>query len=101
MEGEAPGEKTLTIRTTSLGNACVDVSISDTGTGLEEELLDRIFDPFFSTKPTGLGLGLSISRSIVEAHGGRLWAAPNPGGGSTFRFSLAVPRDAQPRRLEG
>jgi PAS domain S-box-containing protein len=95
MDGEALAEKTLSIRTAALANTSVDVAISDTGAGLKGDLVDRIFDPFFSTKATGLGLGLSISRSIVEAHGGRLWAEPNPGGGSTFRFSLAVPSNSR------
>jgi PAS domain S-box-containing protein len=90
MDGEALAEKTLSIRTAAVDDANVDVAISDTGMGLNGDLADRIFDPFFSTKATGLGLGLSISRSIVEAHGGRLWAEPNPGGGSTFHFRLAV-----------
>ena len=56
--------------------------------GLSAETTKRAFEPFYTTKPAGLGLGLSISRSIVEAHGGRLWAEPNPGGGTTFVLAL-------------
>jgi signal transduction histidine kinase len=52
------------------------------------QVLDRIFDPMFTTKPEGMGLGLSICRSIVEGHGGRLWVSPNPAGGSIFQFSI-------------
>ena len=65
----------------------VEVAVSDPGCGLGP-LASRIFDPFFSTKSTGLGMGLSISRSIVETHGGQLWATPNPGRGTTFHFTL-------------
>jgi C4-dicarboxylate-specific signal transduction histidine kinase len=64
------------------------VAVEDSGTGVEPHLLDRLFDPFFTTKPNGMGLGLSISRRIVEAHGGQLWATPNDNHGVTFFFTL-------------
>jgi two-component system sensor histidine kinase TtrS len=66
----------------------VDVTVRDTGPGVPVEVADRLFEPFVSTKPEGMGLGLSISRSIVEAHGDRLHAIANAGGGATFRFTL-------------
>ncbi len=66
----------------------VDVTVRDTGPGLPANGVERMFEPFVSTKPGGMGLGLSISRSIVEAHGGRLRAIPGPGGGATFSFTL-------------
>lgn len=64
------------------------IAVSDTGTGLDATNADRIFDAFFTTKPEGMGMGLSICRSIVEAHGGRLWASPNLPRGSVFQFTL-------------
>ena len=62
--------------------------MQDSGTGLETESLDHLFEAFFTTKPKGMGMGLAISRSIVEAHGGKLWAVPNDGAGATFQFTL-------------
>jgi PAS domain S-box-containing protein len=64
------------------------VAVRDVGIGLDPQQAERIFDSFYTTKPKGMGLGLSISRSIIEVHGGRLWAAPNTGYGTTFQFTL-------------
>ena len=64
------------------------ISVSDTGVGLPTEGADQIFNPFFTTKPQGSGMGLAISRSIVESHGGRLWATANDGEGATFSFAI-------------
>jgi two-component system sensor kinase FixL len=64
------------------------MTVRDTGPGIGPDLLDRIFDSFFTTKSEGTGVGLSISRTIVEAHGGRIWAEPANGGGAAFRFTL-------------
>lgn len=72
------------------GPDTVQVSVQDTGVGLSPQQADHLFDPFYTTKPDGIGLGLTISRSIVEAHGGRLWAVPNSGPGVTFQFTLPV-----------
>src|SRR5271165_5195499 len=71
-----------------LEDSRVLISVSDTGVGLPADKADRIFDAFFTTKPQGSGMGLAISRSIVESHGGRLWATSNEGRGATFRFTL-------------
>jgi signal transduction histidine kinase len=68
------------------GSGSVLIAVSDTGTGLDPTKMDRIFDAFFTTKPEGMGMGLSICRSIIEAHGGRLWASPNLPHGSVFKF---------------
>jgi signal transduction histidine kinase len=73
----------------------VEVRVSDSGVGVDPELLEQIFDAFFTTKADGVGMGLSISRSIVESHGGRLHAEPNAGGGMTFAFTLPA-HDAAP-----
>lgn len=80
----------VTITTSHAEAESVEVAICDTGPGLAEEVLDRLFEPFVTTRAEGMGIGLSISRSIVEAHGGRLGATPNPGGGTTFRFTLPM-----------
>jgi signal transduction histidine kinase len=64
------------------------ISVTDTGVGVSPEQADQIFNAFFSTKTQGTGMGLSISRSIVESHGGRLWATSNSGRGTTFSFTL-------------
>jgi signal transduction histidine kinase len=68
----------------------VRISVSDRGQGIPADFADQLFQPFFTTKPEGMGLGLSICRSIVEFHGGTLWAAANPDAGSTFHFTLPV-----------
>ena len=66
----------------------VRIEVRDSGVGLDEESTQKIFDPFYSTKPAGMGMGLSISRSIIQNHGGRIWATPNDGPGTTFHFTV-------------
>jgi signal transduction histidine kinase len=83
----APG-RSLRVRTSVNGSAQVEVSVSDTGPGIPAERLGRLFDSFFTTKEHGMGLGLSIARSIVEAHGGWIRAENAAGGGATFRLGL-------------
>lgn len=70
------------------GSEQVLVAIRDSRVGVRPEIADRLFSSFFTTNPQGMGMGLSISRSIIEAHGGRLWAVPNDGPGSTFKFAV-------------
>jgi len=87
---ERHGDDEVSVRTSRNGADAIEVAVRDTGIGLPAEDAKRIFDAFFTTKHGGLGMGLSISRSIVEAHGGRLWAADNRDRGMTFTFSLPL-----------
>jgi len=86
--------RVVRIETKSNGKDVVLVAVRDSGVGLPPEKMARVFETFFTTKPEGLGMGLSISRSIVEAHGGHLWAEHNDGPGATFRFALPVQKGA-------
>jgi signal transduction histidine kinase len=72
------------------GRAHVEVAVADSGPGIPGDIVHRIFDSFVTTKPTGLGVGLAVSKAIVEAHGGQLWAENNPGNGATFKFTLPI-----------
>jgi two-component system, LuxR family, sensor kinase FixL len=73
-----------------VNGSTVLVEVQDTGTGIPPEKLESIFDPFVTSKRDGLGMGLSICRSIVERHGGRIWAANNPDRGATFSITLPI-----------
>jgi PAS domain S-box-containing protein len=90
MSGAPSGEGKLTIRSEVLDGEAVSVSVADQGIGIPAAKLEKVFEPFFSTKAHGLGLGLSVCRTIIAAHGGRLWASANPDRGTTFRFTLPV-----------
>jgi signal transduction histidine kinase len=81
-------DRELVIRTQRGESGEVRVAVRDSGIGVDPLSTERIFDAFHTTKPDGLGMGLAISRSIVEWHGGRLWAESNDGPGATFQFTL-------------
>jgi signal transduction histidine kinase len=87
-ETGTPGK--LMIRTRQEENRQLVVSVTDTGVGLPPGQAEQIFNAFFTSKPQGIGMGLPISRSIIESHGGRLWATSNPGAGVTLQFTLPV-----------
>jgi signal transduction histidine kinase len=91
---EVDGARELTVKSRSTEKEEVLVSVSDTGVGLPPQQADQIFNAFFTTKAHGTGMGLRISRSIVESHGGRLWAAENSPRGASFYFAL-------PTKVEG
>jgi two-component system, LuxR family, sensor kinase FixL len=84
---EAPTRE-LTVAATSIDGDMLAISVADTGTGIAPEVRAQLFQPFFTTKAHGMGVGLSISRTIIEAHGGQIGVEPNPGGGTVFRFTL-------------
>lgn len=85
----------LVITTERSADSTVELSVCDSGPGLPEEIAKNLFAPFQTTKPTGMGLGLSICRSIIEAHGGKIWVTGTPGGGTTFHFTLTSRSEAQ------
>jgi signal transduction histidine kinase len=97
LNGIQAMEKTgglLTIKTQLDQDGSVQISVSDTGVGLPADKAEQIFDAFFTTKPEGSGMGLAISRSIIESHGGRVWVAANSGKGAAFHFTLPTAAQA-------
>lgn len=88
--GETAGVRRLEIRSSLGGGRTVEVAVSDSGHGLPSDFDEKLATPFYTTKPNGMGLGLHICRSIIEAHAGRLWAANNAEGGATLRFALPL-----------
>jgi PAS domain S-box-containing protein len=85
---DVDGARDVVLKSQRAEDAQIHVSVSDTGVGFPPEMEERLFVPFFTTKPDGTGMGLRICRSIIESHGGRLWAVSSPGHGATFHFSL-------------
>ena len=90
MSGISEKSRELLIGTRKDASGAVLVAVQDSGPGLKPESLDHVFDAFYTTKPGGMGMGLSICRSIVEDHGGRIWASRAAGPGATVQFTLPV-----------
>src|SRR5262249_30051461 len=88
MDRVARDLRELVLHSTEGEPGTVTVAVKDAGEGLDFRNIDHVFDAFFTTKPGGLGMGLAICKSIVSAHGGRIWASRNAGGGTTFQFTL-------------
>jgi two-component system sensor kinase FixL len=87
---ETSQRRDLVVAIAPAGDGLVKISVADSGSGIAPEIAEQLFQPFITTKRQGMGVGLSISRAIVEAHSGRIWAEPNPTGGTIFHFTLAV-----------
>ena len=98
IKGMADGHREIVLQTDREDDHTLRVSVIDSGPGVKPEELKLLFDPFFTTKKEGMGLGLSISRSIIRAHRGRLWAAPSPGGGTALHITLPVLRRSDEER---
>jgi two-component system sensor kinase FixL len=90
----------LLFESAATADGLVEVRVSDTGCGLSEAIADRLFQSFVTTKPHGMGVGLSICRTIIEAQGGRIWASQNPGGGTVFHLTVPVATVDEPSHSE-
>jgi two-component system sensor kinase FixL len=86
-------KREIAVRVVRISGDFLQVGVADTGPGLDRDVADKLFQAFMTTKKTGMGMGLNISRGIVEAHGGRLWAEANPGGGTVFRFNVPIAKN--------
>ncbi len=93
MSGLQSRPRELLIRSAMDGDSSIMILVEDCGVGLSEEVAGKIFQPFFTSKPSGIGMGLSISRSIIEAHGGRLWAEGRLSGGAVFKFTIPTGKE--------
>jgi signal transduction histidine kinase len=92
--GTRSGECRIVGRTAVVDEFTAQVSIEDSGSGIPADKISRLFEPFFTTKEAGMGMGLSIARTIVQTHGGRIWGENREGGGAVFRFTLPLIRSA-------
>jgi len=92
MRNSPSGQRKIILRTAMPDGRTVNASVTDFGTGIDENNIERLFEPFYTTKPDGLGMGLSISQTIIKAHGGTMEARNNREGGATFAFTLPAGR---------
>jgi two-component system sensor kinase FixL len=88
-------QRDLVISTAPAEDGMIAISVTDTGAGIAPEMASQLFQPFVTTKPQGMGVGLSISRTIVEGHGGQITCGRNPAGGTIFRFTLRAVTDEE------
>ena len=93
LDGANPEDRCVSVTASLDGTRAVEIAVSDSGCGIPADTLTHIFDPFFTTKPDGMGMGLSISRTIIEAHNGRIWAENRAEGGVSFRFTLPIAQE--------
>ena len=93
MSASRDGSRELLIKTQQDGPRGILVAVQDSGPGLHPESVDRLFDAFYTTKPDGMGMGLSICHSIIEAHGGRMWATANAPRGAVLQFTIPLPAE--------
>jgi two-component system sensor kinase FixL len=100
IEAMAGSPRRDLLLSTAAADGMAVINVADTGIGIDADMTAQLFQPFVTTKPHGMGVGLSISRTIVEAHGGRIWTEPNPGGGTIFRFTLPRVSDEDVRDAE-
>jgi two-component system, LuxR family, sensor kinase FixL len=89
---EPPARRSILVRTRSSPEGAAELAVIDSGQGIKPDRLPRLFEPFYTTKPNGMGMGLSIARTIIQAHGGRIWAENDPAGGAVFRIALPAAR---------
>ena len=101
MAAVSDHRRELTVSVARAQPGRMKVSVGDTGLGLDPATASRVFEPFFTTKHDGLGMGLSICRSIIEAHGGQLWASPRAPHGTAFHFAIPIAVEVQPGNREG
>jgi C4-dicarboxylate-specific signal transduction histidine kinase len=96
MESVTPAQRRLCLSSSLFGDGAIRVTVADSGPGVADDCLADVFEPFFTTKNDGMGMGLAITRSVIQAHGGAIEVVANPGGGALFRFTLPTTRGVAP-----